>query len=113
MGVSIFSGAITTFGAGIFLFGAKIIVFNKFAIMITSTIMFSVLYSLFYFAAIMHAVGPQYDTGNIHCFKKIGNAVCGKCCKEKGAYQIPESEKEDPKPWRCCIALGGGRDTSD
>ena len=58
MGVSIFSGAMTTLGSGVFLFGGTIIFFQKFALIITTTVLFSISYALVYFLAFMHAVGP-------------------------------------------------------
>jgi len=58
IGISIISGAITTLGSGIFLFFAIISIFNKFAVLIVATILFSLGFSLIFFAALMHAVGP-------------------------------------------------------
>mmetsp|Transcript_15076 Transcript_15076/g.1357 ORF Transcript_15076/g.1357 Transcript_15076/m.1357 type:complete len:111 (+) Transcript_15076:958-1290(+) len=58
LGISIISGASTTIGSGIFLFFATIIMFNKFAILIISTICFSLAYSLLFFAALVHIIGP-------------------------------------------------------
>ena len=49
MGISIWSGAVTTLGSGIFLFGGTIIFFQKFAMSIVLTILFSLLYSLVFF----------------------------------------------------------------
>ena len=49
MGVSIFSGGVTTFGSGIFLSGASIMFFKKFAIIIICTVCFSLAYALIYF----------------------------------------------------------------
>ena len=49
MGISIFSGAITTMGSGVFLFGGTIIFFQKFALVILVTVLFSLLYSLIFF----------------------------------------------------------------
>ncbi len=66
MGISIFSGAITTFGSGIFLFMGQIIMFKKFAVLITSTISISFLSSMILFGAIMHAMGPENGFGNIN-----------------------------------------------
>ena len=68
MGVSILSGSITTFGSGVFLFGGKIITFNKFAVLITSTISLSFIVAMLLFGALMHVIGPQDDFGN--CYKK-------------------------------------------
>lgn len=59
MGVSIFSGAITTLGSGVFLFGGTIVFFQKFALIITSTVIFSVSFALIYFLAFLHAFGPE------------------------------------------------------
>lgn len=58
LGISIISGASTTIGSGMFLFLATILIFNKFAILIVSTILFSLAYSLFFFSALNHMFGP-------------------------------------------------------
>ena len=70
MGVSIFSGAITTFGSGFFLFGGKIIFFVKFAMIITSTVVIAVLYSMVFFMALCLAIGPQGETANLEVLKE-------------------------------------------
>ena len=59
MGVSIFSGAVTTLGSGVFLFGGTIIFFQKFALIIVTTVLFSVSYALIYFLAFLHTFGPE------------------------------------------------------
>lgn len=59
MGVSIFSGTVTTFLAGLALFGGQIITFQKFALVICSTILFSFFTSMCFFGAILHLFGPQ------------------------------------------------------
>ena len=59
MGVSILSGALTTFGSGSFLFGGNIITFQKFAILITSTISISFMISMLFFGAVCHIAGPE------------------------------------------------------
>jgi len=53
MGISIMSGTITTAGAGAFLFGGVILTFNKFAVLITSTICISFLVAMILFGAIL------------------------------------------------------------
>ena len=58
MGVSIFSGAMTTLGSGVFLFGGTIIFFQKFALIITVTVVFSIIYAMVYFMAFLHLAGP-------------------------------------------------------
>ena len=61
MGVSIFSGGLTTLGSGVFLFGATIVFFTKFAVIIVTTVIFSLTYSLVFFLAVLHAAGPRRD----------------------------------------------------
>ena len=76
MGISIFSGAMTTMGSGIFLFGGTIIFFQKFAVVILTTVIFSLLYSLVYFVAFLQACGPSGKTrGNICCCCKKDNKI--------------------------------------
>ena len=72
MGVSILSGAITTFGSGIFLFGGQIIFFNKFAVLICCTIALSFLVAMLFFASVMHIMGPEKGVGDLKnlCDKK-------------------------------------------
>ena len=61
MGVSIFSGAVTTFGSGVFLFGGHMIFFQKFALIITTTVAVSLIYAMVYFVAFLHAFGPERE----------------------------------------------------
>lgn len=65
MGVSIFSGSITTFGSGFFLFGGQVITFQKFAVLITSTITISFLVAMLFFGAVCHSIGPQNGFGDL------------------------------------------------
>jgi len=58
MGVSIFSGYVTTFGAGIFLLTCDFAFFYKFGQTITLTVTFAFLVATFTFSALMKAVGP-------------------------------------------------------
>ena len=84
MGVSILSGSITTFGSGVFLFGGKIVTFNKFAVLITSTISLSFVVAMLLFGALMHVLGPQRGLGD--------------CCrKSKSVQKAHESPKTPPK----------------
>jgi len=59
MGVSIVSGGMTTLGSGAFLFGSKMILLQKFAIIITTTVCFSMTCALVFFVAFLHAFGPE------------------------------------------------------
>ena len=42
----------------------KIIMFTKFAVFVSSTIFLSIFYSLFFFAALCHTIGPNKYYGN-------------------------------------------------
>ena len=75
MGVSIFSGMLTTLGCGSFLFGGEITTFEKFALIISSTIVISFLVSMLVFGAIMHICGPMRGCGDIFY-----------SCKEKSEF---------------------------
>ena len=77
MGVSIFSGAMTTIGSAAFLFGGKMAFFQKFAFMISTTICLALIYSLIYYIALSHGFGPEGHTGDImHMLIE-----CVNCCK--------------------------------
>ena len=65
MGISIMSGSATTILAVVVLFICTITVFTKFAIFVSSTIIFSIFYSLAFFAAVCHMIGPNGNVGNI------------------------------------------------
>lgn len=65
MGVSIFSGMITTTGSAVFLFFGKVLLFEKFAVIIVSTAAVSFLTSMLFFGATMHTFGPQNNWGNL------------------------------------------------
>ena len=75
MGISILSGAFTTFGSGVFLFAGKVTVFQKFAVLITCTVAFSFIVANLFFGAIMHSIGPENGVGDL---KNVFNG-----CKNK------------------------------
>jgi len=58
LGGSILSGSITTIGASCCLFLGVLTLFSKFGIFVISTIGFSMFYSLGFFAALCHVMGP-------------------------------------------------------
>ena len=82
MGISIFSGAVTTLGSGVFLFGGTIVFFKKFAMIIVLTVLISLLYSLVYFQAFLHAFGPNGKMGDIVIFVK----ACIETCREGDTF---------------------------
>ena len=66
IGISIFSGAITTMLSGFALIFCTVVMFDKFAILIMTTIVFSLLMSFGLFAALCHACGPQNNFGDLN-----------------------------------------------
>ena len=65
IGISIVSGAITTIGSSIFLLMATILFYEKFAILVLSTILFSLYFSLVFFVSINHWIGPNGHFGDL------------------------------------------------
>lgn len=65
IGISIISGAITTLGSSSVVLFATVLFFEKFGILVTFTILFSLFYSLLLFSAINHIIGPQKKFGNL------------------------------------------------
>ena len=65
IGISIISGAITTLGSSAIVFFATVLFFEKFGILVTFTILFSLFFSLVLFSAINHIMGPQGNFGNM------------------------------------------------
>ena len=76
MGVSIFSGAITTLGSGIFLFGGTIVFFKKFGLVIVLTVILSLIYAFLYFMAFLHTFGPNGRMGDICIFWRACVETC-------------------------------------
>lgn len=73
LGVSILSGSITTVLAVVVLVICEIIVFLKFAIFVSYTIILSLVYSLGFFTAACHIIGPSGKFGNFnHMYKQAG-----------------------------------------
>ena len=72
VGISIIGGAVTTMGASFFLFFCKLTFFLQFGILMSSTIGFSLFWSLFIFPSVMFILGPEGNTGNIsYMLKRI------------------------------------------
>lgn len=101
IGISIFSGAITTLGSGFFLFFAIVMFFQQFAILITSTILFSLMFSLGFFSALNHAVGPVRKVGDLKyyvilpIYNKIKSWIT-QIFSKKDANEEPNNENENP-----------------
>ena len=65
IGVSIFSGAITTILSGLALFFCTVTMFTKFAVLICATILLSLFMSFGLFSAFCHACGPSGTCGDL------------------------------------------------
>jgi len=72
MGVSIFSGYVTTIGSGIFLLNCGFSFFYKFGQTISLTVTFAWLVATFTFGAMMKAFGPEKNFGSVYalCMKR-------------------------------------------
>lgn len=65
MGVSVLGGGFTTLGAGLFVFGGKLRFFLVMGVLVSSTIGFSMAWSLIFFPVICYLIGPSNDVGNM------------------------------------------------
>ncbi|XP_062590695.1 protein dispatched homolog 1-like isoform X2 [Saccostrea cucullata] len=78
MGLSVLSGALTTFGASVFMLGAHIKFVYEFGIFVMITVCTSLFFSLFGFTSFLLIFGPEGNTGSVTAlFKKIFR------CKQK------------------------------
>lgn len=99
IGISIVSGAITTLGCGFFLLFAQVVFFQKFGVLITSTILFSLFFALVFFTALNHIFGPQGKVGNlkyyiiIPAWKKAKKCWCS-CIKRNNDPSIHQNTSE-------------------
>lgn len=73
MGVSIFSGYITTVGSGIWLLTCELSLFFKFGYTISITVTFAFIVATFTFGSLMHAYGPEGTYGDVFICKKKPN----------------------------------------
>ena len=79
MGISIFSGAMTTIGSASFLFGGELNTFKKFAFILTTTCAIALLFSLIYFTGLSHGFGPEGQAGNLgRLFRKCIKTIRGR-----------------------------------
>lgn len=76
MGLSVLSGAITTFGAAVFMLFAEIQFSYQFGIFVMCTIGTSFLFSFVLFPAFMASWGPEGNTGSITAIVKAMKLKC-------------------------------------
>jgi len=93
MGISIFSGAMTTIGSACFLYGGQMNFFQKFAFIITTTCALALAFSLVYFIALTHWLGPEQETGNVAPFIR---ACKKKCKKDKNSEEKNVADHHEP-----------------
>ena len=84
MGVTVMSGAITTFGSGFFLVATQLIFFVKFSILIMVTIASSIIIAICFFMPSLALLGPENTTGDLQ-------VMCG--CRGNNE----EADKAQPK----------------
>lgn len=65
MGSTVFAGAATTMAAGAIMFACYVTFFTKMAILITTTIFFSCMYSLGFLVGMFFLAGPEGEFGNL------------------------------------------------
>lgn len=90
LGISILFGAISTLCAGVMLFPAIIVFFVKFASIIVSTLVLSLVWSLALFPALLLTIGPENDFG---CLITLGRRLIRRpkpvtTDEEEGAWNI-------------------------
>ena len=83
MGISIVSGAVTTFLSGVFLLIPEFYFFVQFGILITSVVAFSLLYSNTFFIALLAVLGPEGDAGNLYTEKRVKRLQRTFCCFQR------------------------------
>lgn len=78
MGPTVFAGAVTTAGAAIFLLACQLTFFTQMGILILSTIVSSLVFSLFFYVPLLYTIGPDGDFGSVSAIK---HAIQRRCCK--------------------------------
>ena len=95
MGISVVSGAITTFAAGFFLIFPDIVFFYKMGVLMVSTVGISITWAMCFFTSMVACIGPQGDRGDIRKWFR-----CCPCCKDTKNRVTSES-----------VATNGRRET--
>ena len=76
MATSILGAGFTTFGSMAFLLACNFVVYFKFGVFITLSVPFSLLFSLVFFPALLHTIGPEKQCGDLR-------QVCSKCISKR------------------------------
>ena len=86
--VTVVMGACTTLCSGCCLWLCTLTFFTKFAVLVVSTIGFSLAYALFFFMPLLALVGPQGDCCDV---VELGKTMCGKT--KNGVAAVDQEEK--------------------
>ena len=116
VGISVFSGAITTLGAAIFMFFGKILFFFQFGTILFCTIGFSLVFALGLFTAFLGVIGPENDQGSIiPMFFALKNLLVGRkaddlgCDKCEGRGFISPDKESVSEGGVNCGSINGSR----
>merc|ERR1712038_888328 len=90
MGVSVVSGAMTTMLSGLMLVFPAFIFFYKMGWIIMTTVLLAMMWALLFFPAIVAAIGPEGEQGDLN--KYLAMCPCQSCKKEEEA---PSSEPDE------------------
>jgi len=77
MGVTVFSGAITTLLAALPLVLCKVVFFNRYGTFVFIIILVSLVVALFLLVPLLLVVGPNGHFGDIQCFYWLGSKIKG------------------------------------
>jgi len=97
MGISVVSGAVTTFAAGFFLIFPEIIFFQKMGVLIMSTVFFSIFWAMCFFTSIVALWGPQGDAGDLTKYFKKCKRGGGRGGAEVVETPSPKVEEDGDK----------------
>lgn len=100
VGISIVSGAITTLGSSLPLFFALIVFFNKFAILMLSTILFSLYSAMVIFVSINLLIGPSGTCGDLSYYivRPVYGQIKKLWTKDKGIETSADEEEIPQRP---------------
>merc|ERR1719410_2584956 len=90
MGISVVSGAVTTFGAGFFLIFPVFVFFYKMGIVMVSTVALSIIWAMCFFTSIIAMWGPQGDTGDM---KRYFKACAMRCKNKESDYEVGNEDE--------------------
>jgi len=92
IGISVLSGAFTTFACGVVLCFTEVDFFQVMGLILLTTVLTSIVWAMFFFTALCAALGPENDTGDLKKYwKRWAPAKCGGKGPDSG------TDKQSPK----------------